>query len=618
MSFVSRLAVAPLALAAVLLACSFGAARAPEVARRAEPSSQRPTEAGDVVGFADERGAHVWLGIAFAKPPVGELRWRAPQPPVRESGVREALAAGSPCPQFAGPLGDPDAEPGTVIGAEDCLYLNVFAPRFADGQAPAEGARLPVMFWIHGGGNVIGHGGSYDGSALALEQNVVVVTANYRLGALGWFRHPALAAGSQDPRDRSGNFGTLDLIRGLEWVRDNIAAFGGDPQNVTIFGESAGGHDVFTLLVSPGAKGLFHRAISQSGGTDLDGVTEAEQYSDADPPGDAFSSREVVLRLLQQENGATESRESLKARAESMPAPEIARMLRARSAADLLAVFGPVGPFGMYRSPRVFRDGHVIPDREMPELLASGRYHRVPVMLGTNRDETKLFMAGDPRLVQRVLWVLPRVRDPRGYDLAAEYQSSLWKASGVDEPAAAMVASGNRRVFAYRFDWDEQGRRLWVTDLSRLIGAGHGVEIPFVFDDFEGPAFGRLFDESSEEGRVALGRAMRAYWAEFARTGDPGRGGRDLPRWTAWSSEPAGEKFAVLDTQAGGGIRMSSAAVTRAGLIDAIASDARFRDQQERCALLANMVRFENLTPEEYGSRGCADHPLPDEDVAAR
>jgi para-nitrobenzyl esterase len=604
-------ALALLASVSLALGCSFGAPRAPEAERTADPAARRTTSAGEVVGFVGARGNHAWLGLPFAKPPVGELRWRAPVPPEPWGDVREALQAGPACPQFANPLAsDAGAERDGVVGDEDCLYLNVFTPRSPDG--PPKG--LPVLFWIHGGGNSIGHGGSYDGGALAQEQNVVVVTTNYRLGVLGWFRHPALAARGADARDRSGNFGTLDLIRSLEWVRDHIASFGGDPANVTIFGESAGGHNVLTLLVAPGARGLFHRALSQSGGTGLDSIAAAENYTDQEPAGDLFSSREVVLRLMQRE-GPPE-RESARQRAESMSPSELATYLRTKSTGELFAIFESGGGFGMYRSPKVFGDGHVLPEGEIQDLLAAGRDHRVPVMLGTNRDEVKLFMSADPGLVQRVLWIFPRVRDPRIYDLSAEYQSALWKAGAVDGLAEALVASGNPDVFAYRFDWDEEGRRLYFIDLSRLIGAGHGMEIPFVFDSFGKGAFARVFDASSAPGRETLGAAMRAYWAEFARTGDPGRGDGSLPLWSRWSAAPGADKFVLLDTEADGGIRMSGEAVTRAGLLDAIASDARFRDAEERCALYGNLVRFSDLTPEEYAGRGCAGDPL--EDVAAR
>ncbi|MEN8161810.1 MAG: carboxylesterase family protein, partial [Myxococcota bacterium] len=250
--------------ASLVVALLWGCASEPPVAvPTGDPATLRQPPAGDVVGSAGHHGGHAWLGIPYAEPPLGALRWRAPQPLLPWTGTREALASGASCPQFANGLGgDTSAEPGTLIGSEDCLTLNVYAPVLAG--PPAE-AHLPVMVWIHGGGNTIGTASFYDGSRLASEQAVVVVTINYRLGALGWLRHAALREGA-DALDASGNLGTLDQIQALRWVQNNVAAFGGDPGNVTIFGESAGGQNVLVLLTAPAAADLFHRAIAQSGG----------------------------------------------------------------------------------------------------------------------------------------------------------------------------------------------------------------------------------------------------------------------------------------------------------------------------------------------------------------
>ena len=226
-----------------------------------DKSLSRTTTSGEVVGFVGPYGSATWLGIPYAAPPVGDLRWRAPRPVSRWSGVREALVAGSPCVQYAGPFGGMEnVSRGQPAGSEDCLFLNVYAP-----HASTPTSRLPVMVWIHGGGNTVGHAGFYDGGHLAERENVVVVMINYRLGPFGWFRHAALRADGTSDLERSGNFGILDQIRALEWVRDNIAGFGGDPGNVTVFGQSGGGGKVSTLLAMPAARGLFHRAIVMSG-----------------------------------------------------------------------------------------------------------------------------------------------------------------------------------------------------------------------------------------------------------------------------------------------------------------------------------------------------------------
>ncbi|HAH80291.1 MAG TPA: carboxylesterase, partial [Gammaproteobacteria bacterium] len=254
----------------------------------ANKTTLRNTESGSVAGFIDKLGARSWQGIPYAEPPVGQLRWRAPQPPIASQTTIEALQPGAICPQFASLLSGADEQTpsGQIAGNEDCLYLNIWSPPNA--------AKLPVMLWIHGGGNTIGHGGSYNGAALATQRNVVIVTINYRLGIFGWFSHPDLLTG--DKLDDSGNYGTLDVIRALEWVQGNIEVFGGDPGNVTVFGESAGAFDTLAMMASPLAKGLFHRAIVQSGGFSPTNLDRAQNYQE--DGGAALSSRELVTKML--------------------------------------------------------------------------------------------------------------------------------------------------------------------------------------------------------------------------------------------------------------------------------------------------------------------------------
>jgi para-nitrobenzyl esterase len=228
------------------------------------------------------------------------------------------------------------------------------------------------------------------------------------------------------------------------------------------------------------------------------------------------------------------------------------------------------------------------------------------VIVGTNRDENKLFMAFDPQYVRLWFRVLPSVRDQARYDRDAEYQALAWKLNGADDPARWMRSVQGPSVFAYRFDWDELGRSLWV-DWSRVIGAGHGIEIPFVFDRFDIPLFGRLFDEDSLASRTQLARAMRSYWAEFAANGAPGRG-RDgtLPLWKAWDESSAdSDRFLVLDSEAGGGIRMSADAITSTKLVGRVLDDRRFADVAERCEFLAKLQGWRPLPPADVARAGC-------------
>jgi para-nitrobenzyl esterase len=603
-----------LLLAAAAAAACGGEKPAPPVA---DGDSRRTTPSGEIVGFVGRYGSHVWLGIPFAKPPVGPLRWRAPQPNEPWAGVREALAHGSICTQRATPLGGVEGDPGEPVGSEDCLYLNVYAPRTPAAGVPGEGKRLPVMFWIHGGGNSVGHSGFYDGGQLAQTQNVIVVTTNYRLGPLGWFRHAALRAEVTTAEEQSGNFATLDLVRGLEWVRDHIAAFGGDPGNVTVFGESAGGRNTVSMLLSPRAHGLFHRAIVQSGGIVNDSTSEAESWADAPQPGHRNSGNEVVARLLVRE-GRAKDRGEARAALASMPAAEVSALMRRTPAPDLFLAYAlDSEEEGMIDFPNLFRDGVVLPDADTLEVFAKrGAYNEVPVIFGTNRDENKLFLFVSPQWVKRWFGIIPRVRDESLYQASAEHLAQSWKITGADEPAAVLRRTQGPSVFAYRFDWDEEPSVLG-SDLQVMIGASHGFEIPFVFGHFDlGREGNVVFDEENAPGRLELSARMMSYWAQFAATGAPGRG-RDgkLPEWAPWDdSAPAAPKYLVLDTDAGGGIRMASETVTREQLLAAVDADPRLTEPRDRCDVYWQLATWGRMiAAKDYptiGANGCREFPF--------
>lgn len=595
-------------MALVVGACSRGGRETVAV----DPSSARTLPAGPVVGAAGQSGEQMWRGIPYAQPPTGERRWRAPQPLPPWQETRQALAPGSPCPQYASPLGGVPGKDGTVVGNEDCLYLNVYAPRFAPGEVPTGAHRLPVMLWIHGGGNSIGEAGFYHPGRLAADERVIVVTTNYRLGPLGWMRHAALRDGAT-PAEGSGNFATLDLVAALQWVRDNIGAFGGNPDNVTIFGESAGGQNVFTLLFAPQAKGLFHRAISQSGGLWMSTPEQGEHFTDDPDPGDAHSSNEVLLALLQRDGSAAD-RAAAKAKLAAMTPAQAAAYLRGKSAAELLAVYTPYPGNGMVEMPKVFRDGTVLPAEDpMVRFARPDGWNRVPVILGTNRDENRLFMFGDPHWVKRYFWIVPRLTNEPLYVVTSEYLARNWKATGADMPAAAMRGTTDD-VYVYRFDWDEQPHLLGA-DLAVMLGAAHGFEIPFVFDHFDlGPQGNVMWTDENKPGREQLSRAMMGYWAEFARSGRPGRGGPDgTVEWTAWDpGSPDALKYLILDTENGGGIRMSADTVTLDRLRSDLAADPRLANPRDRCAVYHEMARWaRGFTRAEYDAAAeCKPYPF--------
>lgn len=532
---------------AVVGALLLGKGLGPAVADKQEPhtadqQAQRNTATGAVVGFADQHNTHAWLGIPFAAPPVGDLRWRAPQPAESWSGTREALSHGAPCTQLWGPISGIDGEEGEIAGAEDCLYLNIRALRFAPDAIPQKEERLPVMVWIHGGGNSIGTANTYPGQKLSGTQKIVYVALNYRLGLHGWFSHPALRNAAANTADASGNFGTLDVIAALQWVQQNIAYFGGDPNNVTLFGESAGGRDVYAMLASPLAKGLFHKAISQSGSAATMKLSRAENFLSDKVPSMQNSSNEVFARLLM-EDGKAIDQQAAKALIDSMLAAEAMRYLRAKSSEELLHGTEPLG-MGLYPHPQNFRDGHVLPEDSLLSRFADrSMYNSVPMILGTNRDEQKPILLGDSRFAWRLFGVIPRIKDEEAFERFTAYFSDQWKALAVDEPAMLISEAQGGSVFAYRFDWDE-GPSSLLTDFSKLLGAGHGLEISYVFGDFDkGISMPFLFSEENKAGRMAadtkLDQAQRCelyaqlfllsyqatdFWSddEYASLGDAG------------------------------------------------------------------------------------------------
>jgi para-nitrobenzyl esterase len=605
--------IALLGLLAALVACE---RRKLFAIARPDPATKRLLADGEVVGGEGRYGSHAWLSIPFAAPPVGELRWRAPAPPKPWTGVRQALAFPPPCPQYASVMGGVDGKAGETVGDEDCLSLAVWAPRFGPEAIPKGQGRLPVMFWIHGGGNSIGRAAFFDGGNLAVRERVIVVAVQYRLGPFGWLSHPALRAGAASPAEGSGNFGLLDQIRGLEWVRENVAAFGGDPGNVTIFGESAGAMDVVALLMSPRAKGLFHRAIVESGGLRHTTVEDAEHLTDDPSPGHPYSSGEVLLKMLQHD-GLAAGREAAKAKLATMSAPELARYLRGKSATEILQTYDVSRAAGMIDMPLVFADGAFLPKDDWLEKLATpSGWNRVPVIIGTNRDEMKLFQFLDKRRIHWRLGLVPRFVDEKDYLANAEWMSRMWKATGVDEPAAAMRRSGWKDVYAYRFDWDEQPTLLGAS-LPKMVGAAHGMEIPFVFGHFElGPMAAVLFPREGRTSRERLSRQMMSYWGEMAWAGAPGQGrAGDQARWSAWDeSAPERPKFMLLDTLGNGGLRMSAAAESRATLLAAIEEDPRLPTQRDRCRIYHDLVSWARGLPKDVylkaGKLGCAEYPF--------
>ena len=542
-----RILAVSLLLAVLLGACAGGPARLPEAGPLVwDGGPLVRTHYGAVQGQEDRNGTWVWKAVPYARPPVGELRWKAPREPEPWNGARTRHFFAPPATQFRPLIGG-------LIGSEDCLYLNIWRPRGPQ-------AALPVYVWIHGGGNSIGSAAyvpDYYGHRLAADGNLVFVSVNYRLGPFGWFTHPALREG-RSAEDDSGNFGTLDLIQALRWIRDNIAAFGGDPATVLIAGESAGAMNVLSLLLSPAAAGLFHRAVIQSGAISARSPAEGEERA-----------RKVILRLLERTGRArgTEQAEQVLA---GMPPAELRAFLRARPAREILRCYTP-GRAGMIDNPAIFADGAVLPADGYAALGRGDYPNKVPLMIGSNREELKmfLFLAGSPPWRSEL------------FRAAARFGSERWKADGVDGVARRLTTHTDQPpVYAYLFAWGAPDARGWSPlpgNWGGRMGAFHSLEIPFFLgtDTINGTLFGSLlFTEVNRPGREALSAAMKSYLTSFLRTGDPNLGSPGgaqtagtLPYWTAWSNAPGGPKSILFDVRAKApDIRMLDNEVTREGI----------------------------------------------------
>ncbi len=453
-------------------------------------SRQPPIQQGTLIEIDDgmvqghvDGGARRFLGIPFAAPPVGDLRWRPPQPVEAWGGVLVADQISPPCAQLAA-LTTPASD------TEDCLYLNVWAPD------PAPADPLPVMLWIHGGGNTSGSTGDqvplgvgglfYDGRALAETRDVVVVTTNYRLNAFGFLTHPALDSEDAD-YPYSGNQALLDQQQAMRWVRDNIAAFGGDPNNVTIFGESAGAFDVCYQVVSPPADGLFHRAISESGGCSYRTTTASEAR---------IRTESLISAVGCAAATGTDTLVCLR----KVPVDEI------------LANSGGFGPIV---------DGAVIPDQPRA-LFNSGAYAKVPYLLGSNSDEGTLFAIGVPPVESEAEYLnaLAERYGDRAADIAA-----LYPVSDFDSPNDALIrANGDSFLVCGTYDTARRARaggsdvylynfsRPVLEDILPDLQATHGAEIAFVF--------GSATEIASPED-IGLALSIEGYWSRFARNGDP-------------------------------------------------------------------------------------------------
>jgi len=563
MTWTFRTGAAGVALAVLALAGCGGSDHSPV---------ERKTEFGVVVGTngSETDGTYNWKGVPFAKAPVGDLRWKAPVDPDPWTSHRDAKTFGNACVQ-SGRLYGPGANNqydatigstlGQTLGSEDCLYLNVWQPARSGGSRP-------VVVFVHGGSNISGYTADpvYDGAMLAITANVVVVTVNYRLGIFGFLNQTHLKTGA-NANDDSGNFAMLDIIKALQFIQRNIAAFGGNPGRVTLMGESAGAFNIYAVLTSPlvvnASPALFHRLMPTSGGLSLASELPPGSFAQLYPASAYQAQGDLVLLNMLVADGTVADTTAAQAYVTTQTDAQIQAYLRSKTPNELLTMvltrLAPIGASGSGPIP----EGTVLPVDPVAEISA-GHYLKVPVLAGNTRDEGKLFpsflalspalggvsgrlltdaqvfamaFSYDPNAAPATTveqWIpavyLPTDTPVTGFTARSELLNQLSFGANRDSILNALK-SQQPDVWYYRFDWDEE-----PAPFNQIYGAAHGFDLPFQFGNF-GPSLLANFANTTanQPGRLDLSNAMMKSVGAFAYDGDPNNAalGVTWPTWPA-------------------------------------------------------------------------------------
>ena len=534
------------------------------------------SSSGVVEGYKKGR-VLFWDDIPYAEPPINELRWKAPRK-ITDSNNLILPKDQNFCVQRPSSLGGPGGD-GLMVGTEDCLYLDVSAPIRNTNEL------LPVMFWIHGGGNTSGLKDLYDFNKMIRRHNVIVVRINYRLGPFGWFTHPSIQD-FQTNLDKTSNFGTLDIIAALHWVKENIALFGGDPDNVTIFGESAGGHNVLSLLVSDKSKGLFHKAISMSGYTTSISPKDAYIQNDKSSTS-SHTSSEIVKKIIKE----------LPNKKETYSNEEIRDILLSLSSKEFFQHYANRETYE--EIPLLTSDDVVIPEAGLRTSLSNKDVvNKVPTIAGSNRDEVKLWLATAEYFVELdfsavgSILSIPNVklRDEDAFEAFNYYRSSAWKIRGVDIPLKGLYDSGNSNLYAYRYDWDDH-RRYVVADFKKLIGAAHATEIPLLAGNAKLVGGYPLSDLIYPAGRSKLftSRNMMRFWSNFAKNGEPGKSSNSVYWNSVVKNNEFGSSYLVIDNRKN--LKIKDNVQTFESLSKELYKDPRV-NELEKCVILLQMFTF--------------------------
>ncbi len=516
---------------------------------------------GVITGVTDS-GTNRWLGIPYAQAPVGDLRWQLPQPPKASDEPFQADQQGNLCPQVSS---------GEVIGNEDCLNLNIYRPNTQK--------KLPVVLYIHGGNNQGGRADEFDPSQLAVDINAVIVTLNYRLGALGF--NPMNVLKSDDAVQASGNFTLLDQARALDWIRNNISQFGGQADNITVSGFSAGGRDVMAMLISPLFAGKFEHAIVFSGG-----MTTAP----------VEASQKVFRRAFAQlvvEDGMQPDQQSAEAWL-AQPTPAVKKYLLTLPADRIARLMQNAG-IRMSVFPHLYRDGTVLPQ----DGFATHRYNEVPTMMLTGHDEFSFFALGDPYFRQKEDWATePQLVNE--YRFVYRYGSMLYRSFNVAQSAQKMAAHFRAPIYAGEFDYGSDPTV--VGSQMKHLGAFHGVFLPLLDDHFRKPYLGKAFDSP---GAKALGTLFKRHLAAFVRTGHTSFS--DVTRWNPWNlkREDKGQTVYMMNANHNAAITYRSESTFTVKDVIAMIEDDHTITQARKVYLLQHVLNgrwFSRELDDHFGS----------------
>jgi para-nitrobenzyl esterase len=557
----------------ILLTCTLLAASA-LAAPKNDKALERQTRHGPVVGVDDSatNGTHAWKGVPFAAPPVGALRWAAPVDPAPWKAPRQTQQFGNACVQYGRIYGPGlnnryDETIGTTlnqaVGSEDCLYLNVWRPADRRGG-------LPVIVFVHGGSNVSGYTADpvYDGAALAKAADAVVVSVNYRLGIFGFLNLPQLKTAA-DPLGASGNFALLDTIKALQFIQHDIAKFGGNPQNVTLMGQSAGAINVWALLTTPltvqARPRLIHRAVPMSGGISLASNLPAGRLPTLSPASTYLAQGNALLQQQLIFDGIATDVASAVAYIASQTPEQIAAYLRGKTPAQLLfTLLTRLTALGLTGSGPI-PDGNVLPVDPIAAINA-GQFLRVPVLASNTRDEGKLFptllafyppfrtngrlvndaqlfniqFGYDPDAPPQITigeWIapvyLPVDTPATGFNALTELYFNQWFFVASRDNVLNALKSQQADVWYYRFDWDEE-----PAPFNDIYGAAHAFDLAFVFGNFGPSLFSNVANSTANEpGRLKLSQAMMSSLGAFARRGDPNAPAALGVTWPQWPAK---------------------------------------------------------------------------------